>query len=260
MTVVGNQCDKVNDHEVTKGEGAAALGRQFSCEYLETSAKMSLNVERAFTSRIRILRETNHPEPGAAPIPSDEREGEKEMYHLVGISSGIACSVLTSETYDEGGTLADSIKSEQDLTKYIWRTRDGWWTSRYRRRVNPPPAIERGRRGQECAERTRYRRYGAWRTAHGNLQPPPRMSARGAGKRGRRKRRMTRNVLHEDMQASARSGDIGTMEPGIHTQWSRRVHPGCWRWETPRGGAAARRKGRCPRSVMASVHGARTMA
>ncbi|KAJ7858320.1 ras protein [Mycena leptocephala] len=64
MMVVGNQCDKVND-------------REFGCEFLETSAKTALNVERAFTSLIRILRENNHPEPGAAPNSERRREREK---------------------------------------------------------------------------------------------------------------------------------------------------------------------------------------
>ncbi|KAF8350232.1 ras family-domain-containing protein [Amanita rubescens] len=61
--LVGNKCDKVQEREVTREEGAA-LARQFGCEFIETSAKTSQNVERVFTNLVRALRQTKSIEPG----------------------------------------------------------------------------------------------------------------------------------------------------------------------------------------------------
>ncbi|KIL71027.1 hypothetical protein M378DRAFT_66237 [Amanita muscaria Koide BX008] len=64
--LVGNKCDKVQEREVSKEEGAA-LARQFGCEFLETSAKTSQNVERVFTNLVRALRQTKSIEAGPSP-------------------------------------------------------------------------------------------------------------------------------------------------------------------------------------------------
>jgi GTPase KRas protein len=61
--LVGNKCDKTNEREVTEEEGAA-LARQFGCEFIETSAKTALNVERLFMNLVRALRQTRNIEPG----------------------------------------------------------------------------------------------------------------------------------------------------------------------------------------------------
>ncbi|KAJ7828143.1 ras protein [Mycena olivaceomarginata] len=53
LVLVGNQCDRVND-------------RDFGCEFIETSAKTSQNVEGVFTTLVRALRQTGN-SPGAAP-------------------------------------------------------------------------------------------------------------------------------------------------------------------------------------------------
>ena len=57
--LVGNNCDKAYEREVSREEGAA-LARKFGCEFLETSAKTAQNVERLFTNLVRTLR--NHKE------------------------------------------------------------------------------------------------------------------------------------------------------------------------------------------------------
>lgn len=79
--LVGNKFDKTYEREVSKEEGAA-LARQFGCEFMETSAKTSYNVERLFTNLVRALRSTRSVEagpPGAAP----PRPKEKRRFQCV---------------------------------------------------------------------------------------------------------------------------------------------------------------------------------
>ncbi|KAF8624806.1 hypothetical protein AX15_005695 [Amanita polypyramis BW_CC] len=61
--LVGNKCDKIQEREVSREEGAA-LARQFGCEFIETSAKTAQNVERVFTNLVRALRQTKSIEAG----------------------------------------------------------------------------------------------------------------------------------------------------------------------------------------------------
>jgi GTPase KRas protein len=78
--LVGNKCDKTYEREVSKEEGAA-LARTFGCEFIETSAKTSQNVERLFMNLVRALRNTRSIEPGtpglARPI-KDEKDKKKK--------------------------------------------------------------------------------------------------------------------------------------------------------------------------------------
>ena len=74
FVLVGNKCDKTYEREVSREEGAA-LARSFGCEFLETSAKTSHNVERLFTNLVRALRQTRTTEAGPIVPP---RTGEKE--------------------------------------------------------------------------------------------------------------------------------------------------------------------------------------
>ena len=65
--LVGNKCDKNYEREVSKDEGAQ-LARAFGCEFMETSAKTALNVERLFTNLVRNLRATRQVDQGSAVI------------------------------------------------------------------------------------------------------------------------------------------------------------------------------------------------
>ena len=77
MMLVGNKCDKVQEREVSREEGAA-LARQFGCEFIETSAKTSLNVERVFTNLVRALRQTKSIEVGpSTSAKSNEKDRPK---------------------------------------------------------------------------------------------------------------------------------------------------------------------------------------
>ncbi|KAK9762907.1 RAS2 protein [Basidiobolus ranarum] len=62
IMLVGNKCDKINEREVSKEEGLG-MARRLGCEFIETSAKTSVNVEKAFYTvvrTIRTVREGNH--------------------------------------------------------------------------------------------------------------------------------------------------------------------------------------------------------
>jgi len=64
--LVGNKCDKSYDREVSREEGME-MARTFDCDFLETSAKTGVNVERLFTLLVRKLRETR--QEGSPPGP-----------------------------------------------------------------------------------------------------------------------------------------------------------------------------------------------
>ena len=55
--LVGSQCDMTQERKVSKADGAA-LARQFGCDFIETSAKTTQNVERLFINIVRSLRQT----------------------------------------------------------------------------------------------------------------------------------------------------------------------------------------------------------
>jgi len=84
--LVGNKCDKQYEREVSREEGAQ-LARTFGCEFLETSAKTAYNVERLFTTLVRLLRQTKQSEQ-ITPGPSRPVEGVKEK------SKGKKCIIM----------------------------------------------------------------------------------------------------------------------------------------------------------------------
>ncbi|KAI0094590.1 small GTPase superfamily [Irpex rosettiformis] len=77
--LVGNKCDKQYEREVSREEGAQ-LARHFGCEFLETSAKTCLNVERLFTHLVRLLRQSRQAEQGVARTLQDK---EKKKFKCI---------------------------------------------------------------------------------------------------------------------------------------------------------------------------------
>ncbi|KAI9337570.1 small GTPase superfamily, partial [Obelidium mucronatum] len=55
MMLVGNKCDKQAEREVSKEEGQN-LANKLKCDFIETSARTRLNVEKSFYNVVRSLR------------------------------------------------------------------------------------------------------------------------------------------------------------------------------------------------------------
>ncbi|KAI9310782.1 small G-protein Ras2 [Zopfochytrium polystomum] len=68
MILVGNKCDMVGERLVSKEEGQF-MARRLQCEFLETSAKTCVNVERAFYNVVRMIRAQRGNAPRRAPQP-----------------------------------------------------------------------------------------------------------------------------------------------------------------------------------------------
>jgi GTPase KRas protein len=75
--LVGNKADKTYEREVSKEEGSA-LARNFGCEFIETSAKTSQNVNLLFMNLVRALRQTRNIEPGPAVSTRTQRESKRK--------------------------------------------------------------------------------------------------------------------------------------------------------------------------------------
>lgn len=58
VVIVGNKCDLEEERQVTFEEGQE-LAKQFECTFVETSAKVRINVEDAFYQLVREIREYN---------------------------------------------------------------------------------------------------------------------------------------------------------------------------------------------------------
>lgn len=56
IMLVGNKCDKVSEREVSREEGQA-LANRLGCKFVESSAKTCVNVERAYYTVVRMIRE-----------------------------------------------------------------------------------------------------------------------------------------------------------------------------------------------------------
>lgn len=62
--LVGNKCDKVNEREVSRDEGQA-LANRLGCKFVESSAKTCVNVEKAYYTVVRMIREQREGTVGA---------------------------------------------------------------------------------------------------------------------------------------------------------------------------------------------------
>ncbi|CAG8739613.1 9031_t:CDS:2, partial [Dentiscutata heterogama] len=57
IILIGNQCDKHAEREVSREEGMN-MAKKLRCDFIETSAKTCVNVERCFYSLVRMIRST----------------------------------------------------------------------------------------------------------------------------------------------------------------------------------------------------------
>jgi len=53
--LVGNMCDRTLERQVSFEEGLQ-LAKQLGCEFIETSAKLCINVEKAYFDVVRQIR------------------------------------------------------------------------------------------------------------------------------------------------------------------------------------------------------------
>jgi GTPase KRas protein len=63
IVVVGNKCDLEFERQVGMSEGRD-LARHLGCKYVETSAKLRLNVDEAFATLVREIRKYNKHQSG----------------------------------------------------------------------------------------------------------------------------------------------------------------------------------------------------
>ncbi|CAG8634678.1 23117_t:CDS:2 [Cetraspora pellucida] len=56
LMLVGNKCDKITEREVSREEGMN-MARRLKCEFIESSAKTCVNVERAFYGVVKMIRQ-----------------------------------------------------------------------------------------------------------------------------------------------------------------------------------------------------------
>ncbi|KAF0460726.1 putative small G-protein Ras2 [Gigaspora margarita] len=55
VMLVGNKCDRITEREVSREE-AMNLARRLRCDFIESSAKASVNVHKAFYDVVRMIR------------------------------------------------------------------------------------------------------------------------------------------------------------------------------------------------------------
>jgi GTPase KRas protein len=55
MVLVGNECSRESEREVTREEGEA-LARSYECKFFEVDAKSRINVDKAFFDLVREIR------------------------------------------------------------------------------------------------------------------------------------------------------------------------------------------------------------
>ena len=80
--LVGNQCDKTQKREVSKADGAA-LARSYGCDFIETSAKTSQNVNRLFINIVRSLRQTSSTKSKQVPLQSETAKRERKSRNCI---------------------------------------------------------------------------------------------------------------------------------------------------------------------------------
>ncbi|KAI0032503.1 ras protein [Vararia minispora EC-137] len=81
--IVANKCDLEFERQVQKSEGRE-LARRLNCRFIETSAKLRLNVDEAFAELVREIRRHNREESAGYSRPAqgqfDQHYGADEPY------------------------------------------------------------------------------------------------------------------------------------------------------------------------------------
>lgn len=77
ILLVGNKSDLTEERSVSFEEGEK-LAKQFNCEFLETSAKQGINVDRAFFDLVRRVRVRNNEVPSGAIANQQQKVGSNK--------------------------------------------------------------------------------------------------------------------------------------------------------------------------------------
>ena len=71
VILVGNKCDLEFERQVGTSEGRE-LARRFKCPFIETSAKLRLNVDEAFSNLVREIRKYNKEQQNGRPTAANQ--------------------------------------------------------------------------------------------------------------------------------------------------------------------------------------------
>lgn len=73
--LVANQIDKFYEREVSAEEGRE-LAEKLGCQYIETSAKTGISVQKVFFDLVRMLRGSKSMNTKSANLPAVEQKGK----------------------------------------------------------------------------------------------------------------------------------------------------------------------------------------
>ena len=88
MVLVANKCDLEMDRQVSIQEGKD-LADKYGCHFVETSAKMRINVDTAFHEVVRDIRRYNKEQDGM-----DSNRHDHDIKHISSSSSSTKCCLL----------------------------------------------------------------------------------------------------------------------------------------------------------------------
>ena len=81
MILVANKCDLERDRVVSVEEGKL-LARSFSCRYVETSAKLRVNIDEAFYFLVRSIREQSKSSDSNSSGKKNKKKNKKKCLIL----------------------------------------------------------------------------------------------------------------------------------------------------------------------------------
>ncbi len=76
MTLVGNKCDMENEREISTAEGKE-LAKKMNAKFIESSARYRINVDEAYYSLVRGIREANRKTRGSSNKLTKEQKKKK---------------------------------------------------------------------------------------------------------------------------------------------------------------------------------------
>jgi GTPase SAR1 family protein len=82
IILVGNKCDLEDERVVSTNQGYN-LGKEFNCEYIETSAKLKINVNEIFYSLIRQINNKSSSQKQANHQSGREKSSESCCCSLI---------------------------------------------------------------------------------------------------------------------------------------------------------------------------------